>query len=89
MTLSVVIATKDRAALLVDALGSLRAQADAPPFEIIVVDNGSNDATPEIARKHGAEYAFVAEPNRGKARNAGIARATGDLVLFVDDDVVT
>jgi glycosyltransferase involved in cell wall biosynthesis len=89
MTLSVVIATKDRAALLDDALGSLRAQADAPPFEIIVVDNGSQDATPEIARKHGAEYAFVAEPNRGKARNAGIARATGDLVLFVDDDVVT
>ncbi|MDB5095392.1 MAG: hypothetical protein JWO85_3493 [Candidatus Eremiobacteraeota bacterium] len=89
MTLSVVIATKDRAALLDDALGSLRAQADAPPFEIIVVDNGSNDATPEVVRKHGAEYAFVAEPNRGKARNAGIARATGEVVLFVDDDVVT
>jgi glycosyltransferase involved in cell wall biosynthesis len=89
MTLSVVIATKDRAALLDDALGSLRAQADAPPFEIIVVDNGSNDATPEIVRKHGAEYAFVAEPNRGKARNAGIVRATGEIVLFVDDDVVT
>ncbi|MDB5041957.1 MAG: family 2 glycosyl transferase, partial [Candidatus Eremiobacteraeota bacterium] len=78
-----------RAALLDDALGSLRAQADAPPFEIIVVDNGSNDATPEVAHKHGAEYAFVAEPNRGKARNAGIARAGGELVLFVDDDVVT
>jgi glycosyltransferase involved in cell wall biosynthesis len=89
VTLSVVIATKNRAALLDDALGSLRAQADAPPFEIIVVDNGSNDATPEIARKHDAEYAFVAEPNRGKARNAGIARATGDVVIFVDDDVVT
>jgi GT2 family glycosyltransferase len=89
VTLSVVIATKDRAALLDGALGSLRAQADAPPFEIIVVDNGSTDATPEVVRKHGGEYAFVAEPNRGKARNAGIARATGDLVLFVDDDVVT
>jgi len=89
VTLSVVIATKDRAGLLDGALGSLRAQNDAPPFEIIVVDNGSNDATPEVVRKHGAQYAFVAEPNRGKARNAGIARATGEVVLFVDDDVVT
>jgi glycosyltransferase involved in cell wall biosynthesis len=86
---SVVIATKDRAALLDDALASLRAQRDAPEFEIVVVDNGSSDATPQIAREHGAQYAFVAEPNRGKARNAGLAHATGDAIVFVDDDVVT
>jgi len=86
--LSVVIATKDRAALLDGALASLRAQKNAPEYELIVVDNGSSDATPEIARKHRAEYVFVAEPNRGKARNAGIDRAEGELVAFVDDDVV-
>jgi glycosyltransferase involved in cell wall biosynthesis len=86
--ISVVIATKDRAALLDGALASLRAQEDAPEFELIVVDNGSSDATPAVARAHGAEYAFVAEPNRGKARNAGIARASGEVVAFVDDDVV-
>jgi glycosyltransferase involved in cell wall biosynthesis len=86
---SVVIATKDRAALLDGALASLRAQEDAPEFELVVVDNGSSDATPEIARRHGARYAFVAEPNRGKARNAGLAHATGDAIVFVDDDVVT
>jgi glycosyltransferase involved in cell wall biosynthesis len=89
MTLSVVIATKDRAALLGGALASLRAQQNAPEFEIVVVDNGSTDATPQVAREHGARYVFVAEPNRGKARNAGIAQATGDAVVFVDDDVVT
>ena len=89
MTFSVVIATKDRAGLLDGALTSLRAQAGAPEFEIVVVDNGSSDATPEVARRHGARYAFVAEPNRGKARNAGIAQATGDAIVFVDDDVVT
>ncbi len=33
-------------------------------------------------------YAYVAEPNRGKARNAGLARASGDAIVFVDDDVV-
>jgi glycosyltransferase involved in cell wall biosynthesis len=89
VTFSVVIATKDRAALLDDALASLRAQHEAPGFEIIVVDNGSSDATPQIAQRHGAQYAFVAEPNRGKARNAGLARAAGDTIVFVDDDVVT
>jgi len=86
---SVVIATKDRAALLDAALASLRAQDDAPEYEIVVVDNGSSDATPAVARAHGALYAFVAEPNRGKARNAGIGLATGDAILFVDDDVIT
>jgi GT2 family glycosyltransferase len=86
---SVVIATKDRAALLDGALASLRAQEGAPEYELVVVDNGSSDATPEIARKHGAVYAFVKEPNRGKARNAGIAHASGDAIVFVDDDVVT
>ncbi|HEV2739703.1 MAG TPA: glycosyltransferase [Candidatus Elarobacter sp.] len=89
MKFSVVIATKDRAALLDAALASLRAQEDAPEYELVVVDNGSSDATPGVARAHGARYAFVAEPNRGKARNAGIALATGDAILFVDDDVVT
>jgi glycosyltransferase involved in cell wall biosynthesis len=84
-----VIATKDRAALLDAALTSLHAQVDAPPFEIVVVDNGSTDATKAVAERHGAHYVYVAEPNRGKARNAGIARASGDVIVFVDDDVVT
>ena len=89
MKFSVVIATKDRAPLLDAALASLRAQEGAPEYELVVIDNGSADATPDVARAHGASYAFVAEPNRGKARNAGIALATGDAILFVDDDVVT
>jgi glycosyltransferase involved in cell wall biosynthesis len=89
MKISVVIATKDRARLLAAALGSLRAQQNAPEFELIVVDNGSSDATPRVAREHAAQYAFVAEPNRGKARNAGVAHASGEVIAFVDDDVVT
>lgn len=89
MDYTVVIATKDRAALLDAALASLRAQVNAPPFEVVVVDNGSRDATPKVARKHGATYVFVAQPNRGKARNAGLAHAQGDVIVFVDDDVVT
>jgi len=87
VTVSVVIATRDRAALLDGALASLRAQRTAP-LELIVVDNGSHDATPAVAERHRATRLYVAEPNRGKARNAGIAHARGDLVAFVDDDVV-
>ncbi|MBV8579719.1 MAG: glycosyltransferase family 2 protein [Candidatus Eremiobacteraeota bacterium] len=89
MMLSVVIATKDRAPMLDAALESLRAQENAPAVELVVVDNGSSDATPQVAQRHGAVYEYVAEPHRGKARNAGIDRASGDVVLFVDDDVVT
>jgi glycosyltransferase involved in cell wall biosynthesis len=88
VTFSVVIATRNRAALLDGALTSLRAQAEPPPFEIVVVDNGSIDATPAVARAHDARYVYVAEPNRGKARNAGVAAASGERILFVDDDVV-
>ena len=88
MTFSVVIATRNRAALLDGALASLRAQTGAGVIEAIVVDNGSSDATRAVAERHGVTYLFEAEPNRARARNAGIAAATGEIVLFVDDDVV-
>lgn len=88
MKFSVVIATRNRAALLDGALSSLRAQTGAPAFEVVVIDNGSSDATASVAAGHGARVVAVAEPNRAKARNAGIALATGEIVLFVDDDVV-
>ena len=64
-----VIATKDRAGLLDGALASLRAQEDAPDYELIVVDNGSSDPTPAVARNHGAAYAFVCAKCRATAVN--------------------
>lgn len=88
MTISVVIATRNRAALLDGALRSLGAQTGAPPMQSIVVDNGSTDETKAVALRHGATYVYEAEPNRGRARNAGVAGATGDIIVFVDDDVV-
>ncbi len=93
MRCSVVIATKDRASYLERVLRSLEAQVGAPSFEAIVVDNGSSDATKSVAEAQSARgvfpvtYVFEPEPNRGKARNRGIARASGYLVLFCDDDV--
>jgi len=88
MKISVVIATRNRANLLDGALESLRAQLGAPDVEAVVVDNGSSDDTRAVAERHGATYVFEAQPNRAAARNAGIAAATGEIVLFIDDDVV-
>ena len=93
MKLSVVIATRDRAGFLSKALDSLDAQVGAPAFEVVVVDNGSSDATPEVVAERAARGSLevrrivVPEPNRGAARNAGIAAARGAIVVFVDDDV--
>ncbi len=93
MRISIVIATKDRAAYLERALRSLGKQVGAPSYEIVVVDNGSSDDTPGVFERFRAQsrvparYVLEPEPNRGKARNRGIASATGYLVLFCDDDV--
>jgi GT2 family glycosyltransferase len=93
MDVSVVIATKDRSRALARALRSLELQRAAPAFEVVVVDNGSTDATPAIveAQSNRGVYpvVYVLEPqaNRGKARNRGIEAASGALIVFCDDDV--
>ena len=94
MRISVVIATKDRASYVERALASFGTQNGAPPFEVIVVDNGSSDDTKGVVERQAARgtypvtYVYEGEPNRGKARNRGIERAQGYLVLFCDDDVL-
>ena len=93
MRISVIIASKDRARYVERALGSLSRQINAPSFEVIVVDNNSSDDTKAVVEhaqstlRFPISYVFEAEPNRGKARNRGIAIAQGYLVLFVDDDI--
>jgi len=91
--LSIVIATKDRATFLERALESLARQQDAPGFEVIVADNGSTDDTPGVATRMASKVPFplrrieAGSSNRAFARNAGVAAASGELILFVDDDV--
>ena len=64
---------------------SLRRLQKLAPYEIIVADGGSQDDTPELARP----YATVVKGGRGRGTqlNAGAARATGDVLLFLHADV--
>ena len=91
---SIVIPTRNNSALLHDCLASIVADTSVVPREVIVVDNGSTDATAsavaECARSAGIPVRRVFEPRAGSshARNRGVANATGDIVIFADDDVV-
>lgn len=86
---SIVIPVKDRALELRDCLNSLH-ELDYPPekLEIIVVDDGSRDATPEIARAAGARVIPSGAIGGGPAaaRNRGAANARGEILAFIDSD---
>jgi LmbE family N-acetylglucosaminyl deacetylase/glycosyltransferase involved in cell wall biosynthesis len=87
---SVVVRTRNRPALLEEALESLRAQI-ARPRQVVVVNDGGA-ALPDLARFRDAWDLVVEElPERGgrsAAANRGVARATEELVAFLDDDDV-
>lgn len=87
MTVSVIIAAKDAAATLGETLDSIAAQT-AQPLEIILVDDGSTDATAEIAEKHPVGAKVIRGVNRGPAAaaDAGIAGSSGEWLAFLDAD---
>jgi glycosyltransferase involved in cell wall biosynthesis len=87
---TVVIATRDRADFLRACLERLATQSAAGSFDVVVANNGSTDGTASVIRAAAplARGVYVADPNRGKARNAGIAAARGRIVVFCDDDTL-
>lgn len=87
MTFSVVIPTYNRAKFLPLAIDSILAQTHKA-LEIIVVDDGSDDKTPEVARMYGDKILYLHQSNSGvsAARNRGIRAARGDWVTFLDSD---
>jgi glycosyltransferase involved in cell wall biosynthesis len=84
---SVVVPTRDRAAYLDVTLRSLEGQDLSDPYEVIVVDDGSDGAGSDVAERAGARVLRPTGRGPNTARNAGIAAAAADLVALVDDDV--
>ena len=85
-TVSVIIPTYNGEKYLGEALASVEAQT-YPGIEVIVVDDGSTDASAAIAESF-AGATVIRQPNQGvsAARNRGIAEATGELLAFLDQD---
>lgn len=84
---SVIIPAYNAAELLDEAIQSVRHQ-EHRPLEVIVVDDGSTDQTPAVARQAGPEVRYLVQANAGPgaARNRGVAAAAGELIGFLDDD---
>ena len=87
LRVSVVIPTYNRAALVVRAVASALAACLAGD-EVIVVDDGSTDATPAALAPYASKIRFVQAPHggAGATRNRGILEARNDLVAFLDSD---
>ena len=85
--ISVIIPCYNQGRFLAQAIDSVLSQTH-PSVEIIVVDDGSTDETPEIAARYGSAVTYVRQENRGlgAARNCGISLAKGSLLHFLDSD---
>jgi GT2 family glycosyltransferase len=82
---SVVVCTYNGARTLPDCLEGL-AQLDYPDFEVLLIDDGSTDASAAIASEY--DVTMISTPNRwlSAARTLGAERATGEIVAYIDDD---
>jgi len=87
MDISVVIPTYNRCGLLRRALLSVVSQT-LPPTEIIVIDDGSSDATAVMIHDEFPEISYYRQENAGvsSARNLGIHHATGNWIALLDSD---
>lgn len=90
-TISVIIPTYNRAGMLRTALEALAEQSLQPSdYEVVVVDDGSTDATPQLVASLRTPYRLIyrriAHGGISLAKNVGTLAASGSLVLYADDD---
>ena len=92
--ISVIVCTYNRLDTLRRMLTSFFAQAslESVDYELIVVDNNSTDGTRALAHEFeqyaSLSYVFEARQGLSCARNRGVAESHGDIVAFLDDDVI-
>jgi hypothetical protein len=91
-TTTVVMATRNRAHLVGAAIASVVAQDD-PDWELVVVDDGSTDATPSVLATAAAADPRIrvvrnlkGSGSCGRARNSALPHVRGELIAFLDDD---
>lgn len=84
---SVIIPTYNSASYLREAVESVLSQTYRD-FEILVIDDGSTDETPEIVKRYGRQVRYLHQSNSGVAvaRNRGISESQGQYVAFLDSD---
>jgi GT2 family glycosyltransferase len=95
MDATIVVCTYSRAESLKDTLSAL-ARLEAPPertWEVVVVDNNSHDHTKQVVEALQQDwprlrYVFESAQGLSNARNRGISEASGEVILFTDDDVL-
>lgn len=86
MRISVIVPTRNSGRTLERCLRSIRHQS-GPVVELVVVDNGSSDETLAIAEEL-ADVVLRGGPERSAQRNAGACASSGEVVVFVDADMV-
>jgi glycosyltransferase involved in cell wall biosynthesis len=89
MSISVVIPTYNCGPYIGEAIDSVLGQS-LPPDEIVVVDDGSTDDTPERVAAYAGRVRYIRQENArvSVARNRGIAETSGELIAFLDADDV-
>jgi GT2 family glycosyltransferase len=83
--ISVVVCTFNGGRTLDECLAAL-ARLDYPDYEVIVVDDGSTDGAPDRALDYGFQLVRSENAGLSNARNLGLARASGEIVAYLDDD---
>ena len=90
--ISLVISTRDRCEKLKLCLRKIRAIDTSLSWQLILVDNGSSDSTPDVLEEFARLASFPvlvlkeASPGLGRAHNRGWRAATGEIIAFTDDD---
>jgi glycosyltransferase involved in cell wall biosynthesis len=95
MQISVIVPTHNRADVLRETLARLSQQQGNFSWEVVVVNNNCTDHTDDVARECSAmfgerlKYVKEGKPGAAAARNRGVREATGDFIVFIDNDIYT